>query len=126
MKQDILRRTEHSVGHWVQTKFGSVGLEPKERGLRCAEEAIELGQALTVDREAMHKLVDHVYDRPVGDPVEEIGGVMICVQAAASILGISINDQADKEWERINTLPQEHFDRATERKAAAGVDGMGS
>lgn len=48
----------------------------QERNQRFLEEALELVQSLDMDKETAHKLVDYVFNRPRGEPKQELGGVM--------------------------------------------------
>ena len=90
------------IGNWVLEVLGADGLhDAKERALRTVEEAIELAQACGVRREVLHRLVDYVLNRPVGDPAQEISGVLITVYSVACALGISADAALGVELQRI-------------------------
>lgn len=92
------------IGNWVVAALGADGLrDARERALRTAEEAIELAQACGVRREVLHRLVDYVLDRPVGDPAQEISGVLITVYSVACALEISADEALEAELRRIQS-----------------------
>ena len=79
-----------------------------ERTHRFLEEALELAQANGCSREDAWALVDYVYDRPVGTPGLEVGGVMVTLAALCSAGMIDMDEAGDRElkrnWERIDTI----------------------
>lgn len=75
---------------WLRLCFGQSKDNLGERTLRVAEEALELAQAeLVADgknpRKLLHALVDQVCDKPVGEPFQELGGVMVTLGAYAMV-----------------------------------------
>ncbi len=103
------------VACWIRTTLGESALNPAERALRLAEEAAELVQACGVDREALHRLVDYVFERPVGDPAKEIAGVMVTLYGAATALGTDAQTRFEEEMVRI--WQPEVMDRVRRRQA---------
>lgn len=98
------RGNQARVWRWVQEVFATdIVKSPGERALRFGEEALELVQAVGITREGCHRLVDYVFDRPKGEPSQEIGGVMVTLYALASVLGLNVSESARKEIERIET-----------------------
>jgi hypothetical protein len=91
-----------------------------QRGIRLMEEADEAGQAAGVTREMAHKLVDFVWDRPMGELSQELGGVGVTVLALASAAGLSADAAEVTEIERILAKPLAHFAQRNEEKNAAG------
>jgi NTP pyrophosphatase (non-canonical NTP hydrolase) len=90
------------IGNWVCAVLGpEAEQDAQERSLRTAEEVIELAQACGVPREALHRLVDYVLGRPVGDPAQEISGVLITLYSTANALGISADEALGAELLRI-------------------------
>lgn len=69
------------VATWVRNTFGEAADDKKERALRFLEEALELVQAVGLDRDAVHRLVDYVFARKPGDVYQEIGGAMVTLSA---------------------------------------------
>jgi hypothetical protein len=66
---------QRDVMEWVKRCFGDQANDPGVRALRLAEEAIEFAQAVGVDRVKLQQLITYVYDRPAGNPAQELGGV---------------------------------------------------
>lgn len=81
--------SEAQVLQWAKTTFGTDALNPKERAFRLLEESIELCQAFGIHKDMAHRLVTAVYEKPLGDPIQEIGGIAVCLAALCARLGIS-------------------------------------
>jgi hypothetical protein len=95
---------QEKVKVWLIECFGeTTASDPIERNWRFLEEALELVQSLGGGADDAHKLVDYVFSREVGDPVQEVGGTMVCLAALCSAASINMNDAANKELRRINT-----------------------
>lgn len=73
-----------------------------ERAHRFFEEATELCQTTKMTREEAHRLVDYVYDRPVGAQHQEIGGVMVTLAAFCIAHQHDMHQCGEFELERIN------------------------
>lgn len=98
-----------SVNEWILEAFGDeVAYSKTERNHRFLEESLELVQSLGCTREEAYQLVDYVYDRPTGDPEQEVGGVMLTLMALCTAAEISASDAANKEirrvWEKIDVI----------------------
>jgi hypothetical protein len=90
------------VADWVVAALGEeTARDIPERSLRFAEEAIELTQACGVDVETVHRLVDYVFSRPVGNPAQEIAGSLVTLYSTAAALGIDADAELEKELDRI-------------------------
>ena len=113
--------TQRDVLDWVRNTFGQKFLNDRERAFRFIEEAIELVQAIGLSSSDVVAILRHVYGRPAGEYPQEMGGVMITLEALAEHLGVALDRQGCLEWDRINSLPQSHFDAASERKQNADV-----
>lgn len=74
-----------------------------ERRDRHAEEDAELLQALGLTREAHHRIVDYVHDRPVGEPDQEMGGTVHTLAALAGLAGLDMMACAERELARVGT-----------------------
>lgn len=89
--------------------------DPEERALRFGEESIELVQTEGVTREQMHKLVDQVYDKPAGEPEQEVGGVLMTLSAYLAVKDIDGINAFSEEWSRVNDpsvierIQEKHF-----------------
>ena len=92
------------VAKWMQVCFGpEIAADRVERNYRFLEEALELVQACDCSREDAHKLVDYVYGRPVGETVQEVGGVMITLAALCKTQGQNMHEAGEIELRRIWT-----------------------
>ena len=82
-----------------------------ERNNRFLEECIELFQ-LGGTREDAHALVDYVYDRPAGDELQEVGGVMLTLATLCTVIGVDMNDAAHREllrvWTKMPEIRKKH------------------
>lgn len=93
---------QKQVANWAIKCFGLELVKNKfERAYRFLEEALELAQALGVSKRDVLKLVDYVYGRPVGNPKQEVGGVMTTLGVLCEVNDIDMNLEAEKELERI-------------------------
>lgn len=107
---------------WVVTRLGPKAMRVHERGMRSYEENTELFQALKGTREEAHRIVDHVFDKPVGDPLQELGGCGLTLLACAEALDFDLGVAIQAELDRIFLLPIEKFQK---RQAQNVVDGIG-
>jgi hypothetical protein len=97
---------QRRTGNWVETAFGKKAAgDINERNCRFFEEASELVQVTGLPREFAHQLVDYVYDRPVGELRDEIGGTVLTLMALCNAVGQSAlscgDDTLAKAWENI-------------------------
>ena len=89
---------QQRVEKWVLHCFGKEIAENKvERNLRFLEEALELVQSLNMPKEDALKVVDYVYGRDIGDPPQEVGGVMVCLAALCTASDIDMRASAEIE-----------------------------
>jgi hypothetical protein len=90
------------VHPWMLECFGKViAADRLERNDRFAEEAIELLQANNYPRERIVALIEYVYSRPVGEPSQETGGVMVTLAALCNTYGIDMHAAGETELARI-------------------------
>lgn len=71
------------------------------RVLRLLEEVTELAQAERVSIQDASTILVQVYNRPVGEPEKELGGVMVCLAAYAGTRGYDFEEIFWREFERI-------------------------
>lgn len=90
------------------------------RGLRCAEEAIELAQVLCIPKEQLHQLIDAVYSKPKGKLDQEIGGVLVTITAICVELGSTTDEYLLKETLRVLQYPVEYYKARNKAKIDAG------
>ena len=115
------RERQRHVLYWAVATFGEVARDKRERALRLAEEAIEVAQAAGLNVGAVEKVVDRTYSRPPGDLAKEIGGLVMTDEALAEAHGISLPEEAEREWERISAIPREEWQKRQAAKVAAGT-----
>lgn len=89
---------------WLLEAFGpAIATNPHERSHRFLEEALELSQACGCTREEAIELVNYTFDRPVGEPKQETGGVMVTLAGLCFATGISMTAEAERELARVWT-----------------------
>ena len=92
------------VWRWLHECFGfKVANDLTERCDRALEEHLELLQSLGYDRERIPLLVDYVYNRQIGEPSQEVGGVMVTLAALCAVAEIDMEEAAFVELVRIET-----------------------
>jgi len=93
---------QQRVARWMQKCFGAeIAADKMERNDRFTEEALELVQSLGMPKERVLALVDYVYGRDVGDPPQEVGGVLVTLAALCTPNDISMAQAGETEVERI-------------------------
>lgn len=94
---------QHSVSEWMDKCFlPSLYSNMTERGDRLLEEVLELLQAHGYNKARVPTLVDYVFDRPVGEPAQEVGGVMVTLAGYCWVAGLDMHAAGDAELARIN------------------------
>lgn len=92
------------VQPWMLACFGEViAADREERNHRFLEEALELVQSCGCSASEAHQLVDYVYGRPVGEPAQEVGGVMVTLAALCLANRMDMHLAAEIELARIWT-----------------------
>lgn len=92
------------VQPWMMACFGAeIAADTVERNHRFLEESLELVQSLGCTKDEAHMLVDYVFGRPAGDPVQEVGGVMITLAALCLANGLDMHEAGEIELARIWT-----------------------
>ena len=92
------------VKPWLLECFGeAIAADRQERNHRFLEEALELVQANQCTASEAHQLVDYVYGRPVGEPSQEVGGVMVTLAALCLATEIDMHAAGETELGRIWT-----------------------
>lgn len=96
------------VDPWLHACFGpKIASDKIERNHRFLEEALELVQACGCTASEAHQLVDYVYGRPVGDPGQEVGGVMVTLAALCLAQGMDMHNAGETELTRIWTKTEQ-------------------
>lgn len=118
---NIRNSRQNKVAEWCIAAFGEEQMKSApHRAIRFLEECIELFQAAGGDKEKAHKLIDYMFDRPVGSIESEFGGVGLTLLALAHCLGVSADELEVKEFKRVLSLPLEHFAKRNKEKDDAG------
>lgn len=97
-------RFQARVRPWLLECFGEmIAGDREERNHRFLEEALELVQACGCTQQDAHQLVDYVFGRPVGEPSQEVGGVMVTLAALCLANELDMHSAGETELARIWT-----------------------
>lgn len=95
---------QRRVQPWLMACFGKkIARNRKERNHRFLEEALELVQACGCTASEAHQLVEYVFGRPIGEPNQEVGGVMVTLAALCLANGLDMHEAGEIELARIWT-----------------------
>lgn len=106
---------------WAVDTFGQIALDPQERAMRFLEEAIELSQSLGVHQMQAQAIVHRVYERAPGDVSKEVGQAQMTLDLLSKAINIDADDEATKEFYRIQAIPKSEWDRRHAAKVALGI-----
>ncbi len=100
---------QRRVEDWLEACFPpSVRSDRSERTHRFLEEALELAQANGCSRTDAIALVDYVFGRPMGQPDQEVGGVMVTLASLCSASQINMDEagarELERNWDRIEAI----------------------
>lgn len=110
------------VANWVHVVLGyDCLMNRRERALRLIEEAIELGQVEGLSRSDVVKVTNRVFDRPVGEREQEVGGIGVCLLAYCYAAGIDFKGLTERELRRIEKLDPNIIRAKHAAKAEAGT-----
>lgn len=107
---DVLRRPfQPRVAEWMLACFGEeIASDRMERNHRFLEESLELVQANGCTQSEAHQLVDYVFNRPVGELEQEVGGVMVTLAALCGASDADMQQCGDRElarvWKKMNQI----------------------
>lgn len=71
------------------------------RAARFMEEAVELGQAYRLTAQQILEIVEYVYNRPHGIPIQETGGVVVTLAVLSELEGIDMMRAGENELARV-------------------------
>lgn len=92
------------VQPWMMECFGPmIAGDREERNHRFLEEALELVQACDCTASEAHQLVDYVFGRPIGEPHQEAGGVMVTLAALCLANALDMREAGETELARVWT-----------------------
>lgn len=122
-----MQNFQDNVTQWLGKVFSQEVLDnSNERNFRFLEEAVELVQSANMSKEDVLRIVDYVYDRPVGEIPQEIGGVMVSLIALCNRHGRNLHDDAMTEinrcWQNIEKIRSK---QAAKPQVVRGVDHYG-
>lgn len=106
--QNRIAEAHHALFHDDPTDIA-------ERRDRHQEESNELSQSLGMTREEAHCLVDYTWDRPSGEPSEEIGASLLTLASLCVVAGYDMATCGDVELERLRR--PEMIDRIRAKRA---------
>ncbi|MFA9261746.1 MAG: hypothetical protein ACEQSB_00100 [Undibacterium sp.] len=87
---------------WMIACFGGPAtLNRANRANRFLEETLELYQAVGGSRENARELTKYVYDRKIGEPSQEAGGVLLTLAGLCSACGINMDEAGETELARV-------------------------
>jgi len=110
------------AAEWALRSFGGLHVTNiPERSLRTVEEAIELCQSLNVPKEKVLLAVETVYSRPIGSPMQEIGGVLLTTAILCEVLKVEPDDMLEMELARVLSKTKEHMEARNKEKLALGL-----
>lgn len=100
---------QRRVMDWMMETFSmQVCRNTAERNHRFLEESLELVQAFGCTAAEAHMLVDYTFGRPVGDPDQEVGGVMVTLAALCAAANMAMTECAETElarcWQNIERI----------------------
>lgn len=106
---------------WATSVFGPVATFTDERVKRFVEEAIEVAHSCGLKEHFIETITSRVYDRKRGDTAQEIGQAQMTLECLAESIGLSADIEADREFDRVQSLPKDYFVQRQNEKAAAGI-----
>lgn len=97
-----LDKFQKEVADWMGVVFnGQGGKDIPTRNFRFLEEALELVQSTGCTKEEAHQLVEYVFNRPVGEPAQEVAGTLVTLAALCNMLDISMAQASHNEVNRL-------------------------
>jgi NTP pyrophosphatase (non-canonical NTP hydrolase) len=107
---------------WAVRCFGAKQVfNRKHRVLRFLEEAIELAQAVGLEKEKAAKVLDVVYSRPAGTMSQELGGVALTLDIFLTLEAATYDGMLEQEIIRVLAKPVKHFAKRNEEKDNLGL-----
>ena len=100
---EATKHPQQVIKKWLLEVLGYMHVYNKEeRALRFLEEAVELVQACGIQRDKALRVLEYVYDRPIGKASQEIGGAQLTLYALGEALGIDIQSVCVQEILRVH------------------------
>ena len=93
---------QERVAPWLIECFGyEIAKDGQERNHRFLEESLELVQSTGCTKSEAYQLVDYVFGRDVGDPPQEVGGVMNTLAALCLAHQMDMHECGEAELKRV-------------------------
>jgi len=109
------------VSPWMIQCFGAVVSDNLlERGDRILEEVLEMLQATNYPFERIAPLANYTYSRPIGEPSQEVGGVMVTLAAFCRAHKLDMHQAGETELARISQ--PEIMEKIRDKQAAKERD----
>lgn len=104
-----MKQFQRRIEAWLLACFGEeIAKDTIERNHRFLEESLELVQACECTASEAHQLADYVFNRPIGEKKQEVGGVIITLSALCSAQQIEMGEAGEVErtriWNKINDI----------------------
>lgn len=109
------------IEKFVKEAFGMKAFTIHERISRFIEESIELAQAENFSINDIIKIAEHVYSKPKGKPIQEVGDVSITLLAYCACADISAEMAEIERYNYIQSLPLSYFRERHNAKAEKGI-----
>lgn len=111
-----MREYQKKVSAWLIDCFGlDIAIDQQERCFRFMEESLELVQSIGMTKDQVLQLVDYTFSRHQGEPAQEVGGVIVTLNALCFASKIDLKDCADNELgriiEKIDKIRAKHFSK---------------
>jgi hypothetical protein len=116
----IPRRSLQAM-RWSADIFGWSARDQQERAMRFAEEAAELAHAAGLKHDVFEAIVDRVYNRPPGDVHVEVGQALLTLEMLGEVLGVVADQAATREFNRVQAIPKEEWERRHQAKVDMGI-----
>lgn len=107
---------------WAANTFtADVACDRRERAFRAIEEALELAQACGLSQEDVDRVTERVFDREPGQIDLEIGQSAMSLAILSEVHGIDMPLAMIMEFNRVQTIPKEEFEKRHAEKVEAGI-----
>lgn len=115
------------VQEWMLACFGAdIANNKTERAFRFLEEAFELAQAMGVTKQEATDLLNYTFNRPEGEPAQEVGGVLVCLATLCTMAGIDMDDAGETElarvWTKMDKIRAKHAAKPKDVRTALPGD----
>lgn len=102
MSNEATTTFQERVTAWLFKCFNQqIATNIEERADRFIEEAFELVQSNGYNPDRVAVLRDYVWSRKIGDPAQEVGGVMVTLACYCYAAGLNMHNSAETELTRI-------------------------